>query len=493
MEGFEPNVFLPGKIKASLFIQDELNEELAILLKDAIDALIGAGSSEIFDILIFFSDRTNDMHFNQIKSIPCVRLSAVKDESASRRFMFFSLLQADILVVTDNPFSQVAGKLTNNETIYLETKKTILEKQTIKDPLDGIPFVSELSSIDEQVEWAEDNKIPALAYYSPAHKPLFDNFFSPSFNKFLSKDFELIVSMGEQICTVEFEKGGWNAQVKEKVLFANTVIQNMKNGFLLFSDVDIVFFENIKNQLIDELGKFDLIFQNDGASDLTLEHNLCSGFYFCRINNRIREFFSHMVENYDDSCSDQVNFNRFLANSKVRYKYLSKRFFNFSYGVRRSWEPNMKIPFPDHTLAIYHANYTLGNENKSILLREFTKWNEKITQIKDYIFSQKITGISVDEAIEIFNATYEIHNCKMLVVKTNINKNLWKVLNKNGYTFITSKYNIEHRTDHKYDQKWNVVVLGETLSCESLAFKQFLEENNDNIEDDVGGIFFFLG
>jgi hypothetical protein len=216
-------------------------------------------------------------------------------------------------------------------------------------------------------------KIPLLTYYSPSHESMFEKYFYPSYVKHLNDDFELLVLKAKQTCDAVFGRGNWNNQVKEKVIYVNNFIQQATCEFFLFSDVDIIFYKNIKEDLLAEINDVDIILQSDNTNGQT--NNLCSGFYFCRVNDKTKSFFNYMTTNYDDKLSDQENLNKFLPESDLKYKSLSNKFYNFSHSTGQIWRSGLKIPFPEFPILMYHANYTVGNNNKSFLLEVFRDWD----------------------------------------------------------------------------------------------------------------------
>lgn len=215
-------------------------------------------------------------------------------------------------------------------------------------------------------------KIPLLVYYSDSHSQLYEDFFFPSFLKNLSEDFELVVAKSQQLCNGGFASRGWNEQMKEKIGFVNDFLQKTESQWLVFSDVDIVFFKNIKHELFNELGDVDIIFQSDSGCGDPLR-NLCCGFFMCKVNELTRTFFKLMMEEYSDKHTDQQNLNFFLSNqTKLKFTALSKNFFNLSFISHEIWDGHGDIRFPEYPILMYHANFTVGIANKETLLRSFS-------------------------------------------------------------------------------------------------------------------------
>lgn len=210
-------------------------------------------------------------------------------------------------------------------------------------------------------------KIPLFTYYTESHKILFERFFYPGYLEHLSQDFDLIVAKGEQLCSGSYKQTNWDLQLRDRAICVNEFIQTAQSKYFLFSDVDILFYKNVKDELLEEIKGFDLIFQDDSFKEVPI--NFCCGFYFGRINKTTKAFFKRMTTEYIDDLDDQENLNLRLSRSKgIRYKSLSRRFYNL-----RSWRPGNEIKYPDFPIVMYHANFAVGVANKLFLLENFKK------------------------------------------------------------------------------------------------------------------------
>lgn len=255
-----------------------------------------------------------------------------------------------------------------NQFVFNVLSENGVEKSIISEPLiksKAIPVARKTDS--------NQTKIPLLTYYSPSHESMFEQYFYPSYLKYLSADFELLISKGSQVCNALFEEDRWNDQVKEKIIFVNNFLQSTSEEYFVFSDVDIIFFKNIRDELFHELKDNDMVIQNDSLNGK--KDNLCSGFYCCRVNGKTKLFFKNLLKNYNNELSDQQNLNLQIQVSDLRVETLSKKFYNFSYTTGRIWYSGLKIPFPESPIIMYHANYTVGNANKEFLLQTFQEWD----------------------------------------------------------------------------------------------------------------------
>jgi len=196
--------------------------------------------------------------------------------------------------------------------------------------------------------------------YTPSHKYLYDNFFI----KTLPDEFELISIEIPQVCeSGQFYKEGWDKTCFKKVeLFLRACEENMGDIFV-YSDVDVQFFGKIKEELIKELGRFDIACHNDTGTTYS------SGFFICKANKRTLNMFKAMKDNYTDE--DQKTLNKHIHMCKS--KFLSNKFFTIAHLTNNVWSgQDFKIPYE---ILVHHADWTEGIENKIKLL---TLVSEKI-------------------------------------------------------------------------------------------------------------------
>jgi hypothetical protein len=200
--------------------------------------------------------------------------------------------------------------------------------------------------------------------YSQSHKELYENHFLPS----LPEGFELHTKEIEQECaTGSYYKDGWDKTCYKKVQYYKEICEQNQGETYVFSDVDIQFFGLTPEDLLDELGNFDIACQNDTGMIY------CSGFWICKGNERTLDMFTAMVEKYH--LEDQTSLNEQIW--RCRGKFLSPRFFTIGHlkGVQWKEEP---FDLPKGIL-MHHANWTVGLFNKGKLL---TIVREKYNELK---------------------------------------------------------------------------------------------------------------
>lgn len=202
-------------------------------------------------------------------------------------------------------------------------------------------------------------KIPIYTDYSPSHKILFDEFFL----KTLPKDeFELHVETNPQECPSGswYEKGWEETCIRKSKIVLEACKKNM-NGIFVFSDVDVQFFGNIKETLLQELGDFDIACQNDTGS------TFCAGFFICKCNEKTLSLFENMLYNFEKD--DQFCLNKYIKLLDVKAKFLSYKFLTIGNLIHQVWDPSIGyVPFPKDIL-MHHGNFTIGVNNKIELMK----------------------------------------------------------------------------------------------------------------------------
>jgi len=188
--------------------------------------------------------------------------------------------------------------------------------------------------------------------FTPSHRKLYEDYFL----KTIPNEFEIIPLEIPQECpTGEFYKEGWDKTCYRKVELFYKACEENQGELYAFSDVDIQFFGNVKETMIEELGDYDIACQNDAGA------SYCSGFFICRGNEATLNMFSEMKKNYH--AEDQTTLNRHI--NMVKSKFLSRKFFTIGHIVGLWNGQDFNMPYP---ILVHHSNWTSGIENKIKLL-----------------------------------------------------------------------------------------------------------------------------
>ena len=227
--------------------------------------------------------------------------------------------------------------------------------------------------------------------YTNSHQPFFEKHFMKSFP--FEEDVSLVLEKMPQKC----EQGrlfseGWRDQMIEKQKFINKCLTTFfLDEILVFSDVDVRFYGNVKDDLIECLGDHDIAFMKDHNSD---EVGRCGGFFILKSCDKIRGLFSEVLsilQSFDPNdptsfeTSEQQTINSVLRRrTDVRWKYLPPRYYThglYTQGLENFTEQNQSglwwenkssterdKMFVAQDLKVHHANWSSGIDNKLELL-----------------------------------------------------------------------------------------------------------------------------
>jgi hypothetical protein len=198
--------------------------------------------------------------------------------------------------------------------------------------------------------------------HTPTHDGLYKNHFLPS----LPDGFVVHSKVIEQECaTGSYYREGWDKTCFRKVLYYKQICEQNQGETYVFSDVDIQFFGMTPEDLLSELGDYDIACQNDTGMIY------CSGFWVCKGNERTLDLFTSMVEKYH--LEDQTSLNEQIW--RARAKFLSHRFFTIGHSVGAQWK-DQQFDIPKDIL-MHHGNWTVGLYNKDLLLKRVReKYNQ---------------------------------------------------------------------------------------------------------------------
>lgn len=208
------------------------------------------------------------------------------------------------------------------------------------------------------------NKI--LVVFSESHETLYENFFYPSYEKFLSKDFDLIVKKVSQKCaTGNFGDPGFDMTTLDRIKFVFDTIDIEDNNILFISDVDVQFFKNIDLDFIKEKD-IDIWFQREHLSNYA-----CAGMYMIKQNINTKRFFETVCETIDqsDGKDDQHAINSLKDSGIIKYDFLNRDlYWNVSVDTRCDVWIEGKYIKPPKDMVAHHANWTIGVNNKIALM-----------------------------------------------------------------------------------------------------------------------------
>ena len=152
-----------------------------------------------------------------------------------------------------------------------------------------------------------------------------------------------------------------------QIVFVGEVGQT-PDEYVLYADCDLVFFKFTEVDLKFRIGDKDALFQSDAGM-------LCAGFIFMRPSKRLAEFFKHCIYDYrngKENDQDVINRNRRMMN----FGLLPAEYYNIAFanhGKVHNFGDPVIIP---ENIRIFHANWTVGIDNKVELLKLAIKNND---------------------------------------------------------------------------------------------------------------------
>ena len=219
------------------------------------------------------------------------------------------------------------------------------------------------------------SRLKILAFYSPSHEEIFENYFLPSFNRInKNKDFSLIVENQDDQYVKDglYHREGWaRTQINKIEFYKQKAIENYGEP-LVFSDVDIQFFQNFRTPILKAISKYDLVAQQSASKKFFIDkgHVLCSGFFIFKANKEVISLFETMQKCIDinnDNVAVQICMH--IHKNSVRWAKLNKRYFNTGMITGGgSWNDVFIKKIPKN-LILHHANFVVSLPEKMRVMR----------------------------------------------------------------------------------------------------------------------------
>ena len=192
--------------------------------------------------------------------------------------------------------------------------------------------------------------------YTQAHKTLLENYFSRSLPAgFSVTSIELDIAGPGDYLSPEFLQC-----ISRKVDLILQSIEENSDEIVIWSDIDIQFFDLQPEMLVNQLGNHDIAFQREGHRVTDVN----TGFIVCRCNRATAAFFRKAKDGLKQipTANEQLIINALLRqeNCEVSWTYLSPGFYARSHG----WPPPRNI-------VLYHANNTAGSNGVRRKIEQF--------------------------------------------------------------------------------------------------------------------------
>jgi hypothetical protein len=195
-------------------------------------------------------------------------------------------------------------------------------------------------------------------FYSESHMDLY-KIFMESVSK-TNPNLEIETDTVPQEGSGIFMEEGWERTMTKKM---DQIIRASKSEeIFIHSDSDVIFFKNIESEILEELGDYDLAFQDDGDA------GLCMGFFVCKPSPQITKLFEAVRSSISSfNGHDQNALNHLINSHPIRYKKLSSAFFSYGQLRRGVWGgEEFQV---DPKIRVLHANWVIGIDKKIDIIK----------------------------------------------------------------------------------------------------------------------------
>jgi len=196
--------------------------------------------------------------------------------------------------------------------------------------------------------------------FTPAHEILYKDYFL----KTVPKLFEVVPTSVEILGSGDYFSPEFLRCINSKIELVIESIKINDGEVIIWSDVDIVFYDISPDSIREQLRDNDLLFQREGHK--TSEVN--TGFIIMKCNNKTLDFFETVRSGLNNN--HDVN-EQFIVNELITSKEITASwgYLSFDYYARtHGWPPPLKI-------SLYHANFTIGKNGIKQKLEQFHECN----------------------------------------------------------------------------------------------------------------------
>ena len=212
-------------------------------------------------------------------------------------------------------------------------------------------------------------RLKLYCMYTPQFQMLYERYFLPS----IQDDFEVIARGYPQECPSGiFKSAGWEKTMLRKLELLHEAIQeNWNDQIFIYSDIDLIFLRPALEVLLSHLGENDFVIQEGWP-----RNKICAGFFVMRGNQKTLKLITTAIrllrkkERTDDQAAMQAALSYFKP-GEIAWKFLpSEQFPNGRRVLKNYREESKQLYIPgseitlDDSIILFHANCTLGLENK---------------------------------------------------------------------------------------------------------------------------------
>jgi len=171
--------------------------------------------------------------------------------------------------------------------------------------------------------------IDILCYYDQNHQVLYDYFFNLSYKKYINQNifqlFPRVVQSADN--NSHYLSNHWSKMLIDRYNFILSYIETHQNYWAIFSDIDIVFLNDIADSILNIIQSFNNtidIFYMKESPYIQYNKEVNGGFFLFKCTNTIYNYFKDVQEctAQMEKPNDQLCVNKFLSTKTIPFAYL---------------------------------------------------------------------------------------------------------------------------------------------------------------------------
>jgi hypothetical protein len=230
----------------------------------------------------------------------------------------------------------------------------------------------------------QNNKIDIITYFNHHHKILYDLYFKPTFDLFLTDNFNLITKYADNAVSDNIQDYGYTNKIWQQMIVDrfDIIINHIQNNInpdtaSIFSDVDVIFFDNFYLDLQPFLKNKSLLLwympESINANPYTKSYYINGGFFCFKHSEKILEYFftiQKLLIEFDGIKNDQTIIQSFLKNNNIKYINIMP----FSvFNTNNCDINNNTYAIKNKTLKVFHATGASSVNEKIIILERIIR------------------------------------------------------------------------------------------------------------------------
>ena len=203
--------------------------------------------------------------------------------------------------------------------------------------------------------------IDIICYYDNHHDILFDNLFFPTYQKHLSSSFNLVAHRSNSKHQESlFESENWCEIMINRFDILKQYIKDNPSKWAIFSDIDIIFFDNFILDITPILYQEDIhiAYMSESINNHTKWH-INGGFFLFKCSDYIYDYFDNIQNNIKkmNKPNDQTFAHEYLKNNPgFKNSILDQNIF-----LANNHDKNYTIKLIQKgTIKVFHATSTIS-------------------------------------------------------------------------------------------------------------------------------------